>query len=429
MLITNKKFNIITVGCKTNTVESNDIISQLESLGACFTEEFNQAQIIVINTCCVTKKAETKSQYFINKAIKAKNVEHIIIVGCYSQLVQQEIKHPKIMILLGTQYKSIIKTLIHKYKDKTINWFQPYDITPLFEIISKNKNRTRAFYKIQDGCDNSCSYCIIPYVRGKSRSLEHNEILMDIHELANKKNYKEIVLTGINLGSYNDHGFSFFELLEQINYMPGDFRVRLSSLEPFYLTYELIDLITNNKQRWCQHFHISLQNCNDAILSAMNRKCKYNDFYDLCKYIKSKNELASITVDYIIGFPTETQQVFNDQLETLKNSYISSMNIFKFSPRPNTIAISIKNTISATEITNRYETISKVNSCLSDKYLSLFINKKVNVLFEAPKIDTQQQGHSQYFFNVVVYAKSNLVGQLKEVTIKEVKNDSLIGVI
>ncbi|MDR0545730.1 MAG: tRNA (N(6)-L-threonylcarbamoyladenosine(37)-C(2))-methylthiotransferase MtaB [Mycoplasmataceae bacterium] len=429
MQIQSKKFSVITLGCKTNIVESNDIIAQLKSLSAVYVDDITEAEILVINTCCVTKKAEVKSNYFINKANKLKNVKHVIVIGCYSQLKQRLLKHDKFMIVLGTQYKSMLKSLINKYVNKTIYLFDNYEQTPLFEIVTNKINKTRAFYKIQDGCDNQCAYCIIPQVRGKSRSLDHNEVLMDIHNLANKQGFKEIVLTGINLGAYNDNGFSLFDLLEQINYMPGTFRIRLSSLEPNYLTKEIVDLITNNHSRWCQHLHISLQNCNNDILKSMYRKYTYEDFAKLCTYIKQKNNLFSITVDYIIGFPNETNELFTHELETLENSNISYINIFPFSLRPNTPAEKIENLVDEKTKTNRYKQLQKLNEKLLDKYLLQFIGQSVNVLFEMSKLKEYQQGHSEYFFNVYVKTKEHLTNTIRRINVQTIEENKVIGVL
>jgi threonylcarbamoyladenosine tRNA methylthiotransferase MtaB len=252
MLIKNKNIHIVTLGCKVNAFESNAISQQLCECGAKIVDEIQDANVCIINTCCVTSKAESKSRYFINRAIRSAKCKLIVIIGCSSQLSKDLFTHAKIGIILGTKYKSTLVNILKEYKDGErivrIDVLKPQDSFETFqsEVFCEN---TRAYLKIQDGCDYFCSYCIIPLVRGRQRCLPHVRVLNAISELV-KEGYKEIILTGVNTAGYCEtNGYGFNELLNDINKVPGRFRIRISSVEPFQINKKTIDLITAYPER------------------------------------------------------------------------------------------------------------------------------------------------------------------------------------
>jgi threonylcarbamoyladenosine tRNA methylthiotransferase MtaB len=251
MQLKNKTFCIVTLGCKVNLFESNNLINQLIELGCKQTPDVNKADLCIINTCCVTNKAVSKSKYFIQRAIRSNKTKLIAIVGCLSQLEPTLIKHPKVGIILGSKYKDQLVDLIKQYANKLIMKVDPFNKQDKFEDLGLQlfKNNTRAFLKIQDGCDYMCSYCIIPFVRGRQRSLPHTKVLKDIQELV-QHGYHEIVLTGVNTAGYHDDAnYHFYELLKDINEVKGDFRIRISSIEPFQINHQIIGLLASNPQR------------------------------------------------------------------------------------------------------------------------------------------------------------------------------------
>jgi threonylcarbamoyladenosine tRNA methylthiotransferase MtaB len=361
----------------------------------------------------------------LNKASKNKTTKLIVVCGCFSQASKIDI--PKVNIILGNKYKNEIPKLISQFKDEKIIKVENLMLEKKFEhSICDFKENTRAFIKIQDGCNFFCSYCLIPFVRGKQRSLEPQIIISDIKQLV-KQGYKEIVLTGVNTAGYKYEKTNFYQLLKLINEISGNFRIRISSLEPFQIDKKIIDLISNNK-RFCQVFHLCLQSANNKVLESMNRKYSIEKFISLCKYIKSKNKNASITTDYIVGFPNETIEMFNDSLKNLDKICFSDMHIFPYSDREGTAASKIKHIVSDTEKKKRYFIIKNKCETYKNEYLKSFINKTVSVLFE--KSDTSvQAGHSQYFFKVNVISKKKLQNQLLNVKIIKIKNNELIGIL
>jgi threonylcarbamoyladenosine tRNA methylthiotransferase MtaB len=415
MQINNKTFHITTLGCRVNLYESNSIVNQLIEDGAKQVASIDDAQICIINTCCVTQKAESKSKYFINRAIRSTNCELIIVIGCFSQLSIATLQDKKIGIILGTKYKSILGQILSTYqlgqRLVQIENFSKADIFEHFEHEVFLEN-TRAFIKIQDGCDFMCTYCIIPFVRGRQRSLEHKFILNTIEELC-MKDYKEIVLTGVNTAGYReDDHYGFLELLNDIKLIPGNFRVRISSIEPFQITNEIIDLIADNPNRFTQHFHLCIQSANDQVIKDMKRKYTINDFIKICNYIRTKSPYASITTDYIVGFPTETDALFNDGISNLQKIKFADMHIFPYSSRPMTSASKLKNIVTDSVKTQRVKQVQILNQQMQNEYLKQFINKETEVLFEHSNDSNVQTGHSQYFFTVNVDTKKQLLNQL-----------------
>jgi threonylcarbamoyladenosine tRNA methylthiotransferase MtaB len=353
------------------------------------------------------------------------------VCGCYSQYKFEDIKNKNIGIILGTKYKIELNNYIKQYngtqilkidnisKEKKIE----YSKTQMHEHFS-----TRGFIKIQDGCNFNCSYCIIPLVRGAQRSLSNEIVVSEINKMLDQ-NIKEIVLTGVNTSGYNYNGFSFFDLLLQINSLEGDFRVRISSLEPFQIDHKIVDLITKNKHRWCQSFHLCLQNSTDKILKEMNRKYTFLYFNNLVKYIRKKSPFCSITTDYIVGFPSETKDDFAKSIENLKILNFSNIHIFPFSVHKGTPADNIRNLVTDTEKKKRYSIISEINNECSTAYLKKFIGITVNVLFERTDKKNIQQGHSEYFFSVSVLTTKSLQNQMKKVKITSIDDNKLFGKI
>ncbi len=297
-------FAIHTLGCKVNTYESQSMINQLTSNGLIQVDFDQVADIYIINTCSVTNNADLKSRNTITKAKRTNPDALIIVAGCYSQVAHEEIKKKlDIDILIGNKYKNDIVSLINNYlkegktQVKVDNLLLEKEYENLVE--SSFEDRTRAFLKIQDGCNFMCSYCIIPFARGKQRSKKLSLIIDEIKDFR-QRGFKEIVLSGVNTAGYLDHeGHTFYDLLKAINTLEGDFRIRISSLEPFQISDEIIDLITHNKERFCSHWHICLQSGSDHVLKAMHRKYSIEEFKTLVKKIRANDPLVSISTDYI----------------------------------------------------------------------------------------------------------------------------------
>lgn len=426
MLIKNQKINLITLGCRVNSCESSAIAHDLKMHGALIVNDLEKATICIINTCCVTSKADAKSRYFINRASRMKNIKLIIVVGCYSQL--NNIDNDKVGIILGAKYKNDLITFIKQYHQEKIIKIDKFSKLDKFDEYSDSIlfSNTRAFLKIQDGCDYMCSYCLIPFARGRQRSLNHNKVISLIKNAVNQ-GYKEIVLSGVNVAGYNDGKYNFFQLLKAINQLSGSFRVRISSMEPFQIDTSIIDLITSNPSRWCQHLHLCIQNANDQIIKDMNRKYTIKQFNELCKYARKHNPKISLTTDYIVGFPTETESCFKNSLINLKKIKFCDIHIFPYSQRKNTLASKLKNLVSDYAKHKRFHVIQSLNESNKINYLKRFIDQRVNILFEKSNEENIQVGHSEYFFKVKVSTSENLTNKLLKVTIKKIEGNQLFG--
>ncbi|MDR1850826.1 MAG: tRNA (N(6)-L-threonylcarbamoyladenosine(37)-C(2))-methylthiotransferase MtaB [Mycoplasmataceae bacterium] len=430
MNIKNLKFNVISLGCRANIFESNQIIQIGKQNGCVYTENQNGANTVIINTCCVTNRAMSKSKYMVNKVSKLQNVKHIVICGCFSQINQKFIENDKIRLIIGTKYKTQIFDLLKTYKNKLITKVEDIKKEKEFEFCNNSEvcETTRGYLKIQDGCNHNCSYCIIPVARGRQRSLDPTIIVKDIKKMV-KNSIKEIVLTGVNTSGYNYEGVSFYDLLKMVDAIKGNFRIRISSLEPFQLNDKIINLLTKNKERFCQAFHICIQSANNEVLKTMNRKYSVEQFVKLCEKIRANSPLASITTDFIVGFPSETTKQFEDSASNLNKIKFANIHIFPFSLHNDTAAAKIKSVCDEKRKHSRYKTIEGFNNIYKKKYLKLFINKTVDVLFEHSKSTSIQSGKSQYFFDVFVLTKKNLQGQMLKVKITKLDENKLFGKI
>jgi threonylcarbamoyladenosine tRNA methylthiotransferase MtaB len=361
MKINGKKFTFVTLGCRVNLFESSSIIETMRKKGGIYVEHLEDAQIIVINTCAVTNKASSKSAYFVNKACRSPVSEFVVVCGCSSQHTPKQFQDEKVKILIGSKFKSRIPELIEKCDGQQIVMVDNLMCEEEFETFEQYEYsvNTRAYIKIQDGCDFFCSYCLIPFVRGKQRSLS-DEIVVKTIENFRDHGFKEIVLTGVNTSGYHYKDVDFLSLLKKVNEISGDFRIRVSSLEPFQINYKIIDLITENKSRFCQFFHLCLQSANNEILKSMNRKYTIQEFEDLVAYIRKKSPDASICTDYIVGYPTETEEIFNSSLEELEKISFSDMHIFQYSKRDQTPAAHLKSLVSDTVKKQRYKIVEKL---------------------------------------------------------------------
>lgn len=427
MQLKNKKFFTINLGCRSNAYETNCISTELIKNNAIRSKKLSDADICIINTCSVTNKADAKSKYFINKALRENKNILLVVMGCFSQTNPDFFEQYKKIIAIGNKYKNEVVDLIKQFKNKPIIKIEQMNKLNKFEEFDNISfiDNTRVFLKIQDGCNFMCSYCIIPFSRGRQRSLDNKKIINEIKVLS--KQYKEIVLTGINTAGYLDEsGCDFYSLLKKINDLKGDFRIRISSIEPFQISKQIIDLISNNP-RFVQQFHLCLQSGSDKILKLMNRKYTIKKFNELVKYMRSKNKLVSITTDYMVGFNNETDEDFKTSIKSLKMIKFADMHIFPFSMRKFTAISRDKNIVDSTTIKNRFNQVCKLNESIKRNYLKQFINKTVEVLFERPKDKNIQEGHSNYFFKVYVKTCKPLHGQINLVKITKIINNKLYG--
>lgn len=426
-----KTFSIMTLGCKVNSYESNIIQNDLLSYGLIKVPFGEPSDITIINTCSVTNTADAKSRNFINRVNKTNPDSIVLVCGCYSQVASNDLKKDfGIDILIGNKYKNNVIELINEYfnNHKQVVKIDNLLLEKEFENnqVEVYKDKTRAFVKIQDGCNYMCSYCIIPFTRGRQRSKNFTFLINEITTLVSN-GYKEIVLTGVNTAGYNYETKNFYDLLLAINNLAGDFRVRISSLEPFQINDDIIKLIATNPSRFAPHWHICLQSGSNSVLQAMNRKYTTNEFLTLVQKIYSLNPQTAISTDYICGFPTETDLDHQDSIEFVKQVGFLKLHVFPYSPRKFTPAAKLRQVHDANK-TTRVNEMLKISEQLTNQFIKKFIDKDVWVLFE--KYEHQiNSGYSGQYFIVNVQSNINYNNQLKKVRVKKVIFDQVFGEI
>ncbi len=425
----NKRVSITTLGCKVNQYESESIVEGLREAGYTVVDDFD-ADYYIINTCTVTGISDKKSRQFIRRARKHNEDAVIAVIGCYPQANPEDVMSlEEVNIVLGNNEK---KNVIHyldradKYSkifklDKTLN-LKVYDEMKVEDTLDK----TRVFLKIQDGCNQYCSYCIIPYARGPIRSRKPVNIIKEVSKLT-KKGYKEFVLTGIHLSSYGkDIDYSLIDIIEEIAEVEGVKRIRLGSLEPGIITEDFVKRLKNIPS-FCNHFHLSLQSGSDTVLKRMNRRYTAKEYLDAVHLIKKELKDPSFTTDIIVGFPEETDLEFKETCDFVKKVSFSKVHIFKYSPRKNTKAAQMRD-LNGTIKNTRSKKLEEI--CLYDEELNhhKFIGKKLSVLFEDFN-NGYLEGFSKEYLRVSIKGRKEDINTIKDVFITSYKNGVLMGEI
>ena len=401
------KFLINTLGCKVNTYESNVIRDIFLNEG--YEESNSNVDIAVINTCTVTNTSDSKSLKVIKQTIKNNPNAIVIVCGCFSQINPDRLKDMEgVSIVLGNYNKSKIMDYINQYKkDKK----QIIDVRELndekFECMKLNNfNKTRAFVKIEDGCENFCSYCIIPYSRGKVRSKLMEDVLDEVNTLVNN-GHREIVLTGIHTGHYGAdiEEYDFSDLLNEICKIKGLERLRISSIEITELDDKFLETLKNNKII-VDHMHIPLQSGCDKTLKEMNRKYDVAYFKDKIKKIRSIRPNTSITTDVIVGFPNETEDDFNTTVNTIKEIKFTKLHVFPFSVRKGTVAETMENQIDEKTKKERVHILMDISKELELDYMNKFVGCEVEFIPEVSK-DGYIIGHTGNYLQIKSKIKSN----------------------
>ena len=394
------KFKMFTLGCKVNAYESDALKELFLKKGFqegidCSNDEID---VITLNTCSVTSVSDQKSRQHIRKLVKEYPNAVIVVMGCYSQMSSDFVSTIEgVDIIVGTNNRHLIPELVEKYLEtkKQIN-------------ITSFSGNTRAYLKIQDGCNNFCSYCIIPYARGQLRSRPKDEVLNEVSALVNN-GYKEIVLTGIHTGKYGEDfpSYTFSNLLKDIlDLKPTIERLRISSIEQGEINDDILQLL-KDKPQIANHFHIPLQSGSDSVLKRMNRKYLTDEFYEkLCKIRKIKEDVC-ISTDVIVGFPGETEEEFNETYEFIKKCEFAFLHVFPFSARSGTPAAKMEHQVDPQVKKERVHKLLALSAQLQNKYQSKFIGKELDVLFEEYDEKTKTyRGHSSNY--IMVHKKSDI---------------------
>ena len=419
------KINYCSIGCKVNLYECEALINIFLKNNFILSESQFNNDVYIINTCSVTNNSEMKSRKVIRQSIKNNPNAVIVVMGCYSQIKPNEIaKIDNVDLIFGTSKRSnifeeVLKVL-EKKKTSKLNVAKIKDFIKYEPLkIEKFVNKTRAFVKIEDGCENFCSYCIIPFTRGKIKSRCPREIIEEVKKLI-QNGVKEVVLIGINTGCYGDDlkNISLEILIEKIiSEIQGDYRLRISSIEITRITDGLINLIETYPEKICNHLHIPLQSGNDRILELMNRKYSFSFFEDRIAKIRKKIPNINITTDIIVGFPTETNEEFLDTYNKAINLKFGEMHIFIFSKRKNTKAAMIEYTFNSKELKERSKKLIQLSKKMALDYRKESLNNVYNVLIEKI-VDGKCIGHTENYLLTEFKNNNFKVNQVVQVKIK-----------
>ena len=391
------------------------------------------ADIYVVNTCTVTNMSDRKSRQVLRQA-KKKNKDSVVVAcGCYVQVAKEELKEiPEIDLCIGTNEKTQIVELVEKFIEEKNRSFVQID------DVMQNKNfgdfgsvtyteKTRAVIKVQDGCDRFCSYCIIPYARGRVRSRNPQSVIKEITEIA-ESGIKEVVITGIHVASYGKdfkEEYRLIDLLEEINKIDGIERIRLGSIEPLLITEEFMKRLIK-LEKVCHHFHLSLQSGCTETLKRMNRRYTIEEFEDIVNRLRRYYTDVILTTDIIVGFPEETDNEFNETYEFLNKIKFYKMHIFKYSPRKGTKAEKMKNQISGDIKEIRSKKLLELSDKNENEYLDEYIGKEVDVLFEE-KEGEYFKGHTSNYIMVKYKTSENLENKIIKVKITDKSNLCLLA--
>lgn len=410
------KIYIETLGCKVNTYESEIIKEEFLRNGYEEAKDVKMADVIVVNTCSVTNQSDAKSRKVIRAVRKANEKAILVVCGCSSQNHQDALKELGADILIGNKDKSKIYDYVKNYNNEQIVKY--YDMVNTdFEKMSLNNfsERTRAFVKIQDGCNNYCSYCIIPYLRGTIRNKNLNDAIDEINTLVNN-GFKEIVLTGIHTGSYPD----LVKLIKEISKNKKLERIRISSIEATEIDDDFLEELKNNKKICC-HMHIPVQAACDNTLKKMNRKYDMNRFISIIDKIREVRPEINITTDLIVGFPTETEEDFLESYNNASKIRFGKIHVFPYSKRDGTVAAKMKSVLSDSEKKERTHKMIELSNKLENEYYNKFLGKTLNVLVEEV-FDDYSTGHTDNYIKVII--NSNLEHN-KDYNVKIIKIDGV----
>lgn len=411
------KVAFYTLGCRVNVYESEAMAEKFIREGYEVVDSTEVSDVYVINTCTVTNMGDKKSRQVIHRARRLNPDAIIAVVGCYAQIAPQEVsKIEGVDVVLGTRNKGDVVYYVNKARDEGKLQFHVDSVlrNKKFEDlnIEEYQDKTRAFLKIQDGCNRFCTYCIIPYSRGSVCSKEPTKVLEEIKSLE-EHGFKEIILSGIHIASYGldlDNNITLVDLLEEIEKLDGIERVRIGSIEPAFFTEEVVDKIKNMK-KLCPQFHLSLQSGCTSTLKRMNRRYTAEEYESIVNILRENIKDVSITTDVIVGFPGETEEEFNTTYEFLERIKLTKTHVFKYSGRRGTKAYDMPNQIDGNIKDERSKKLIALNNKNEREFISKYIDKEVTVLIEKEVKDREEyyEGYTRNYIRVIVKNCPNTV--------------------
>ncbi len=426
-----------TLGCRVNTYESEAMAEKFVREGYEIVDFSEKADVYVINTCSVTNMGDKKSRQIIGKARRLNEEAVIAAVGCYSQIAPNEVSNIEgVDVVLGTRNKGDIVYYVNKARDEQKQQIQVGEVLKNKEFedlsIEEYQDKTRAFLKIQDGCNRFCAYCLIPYTRGAVCSKDFNKVIEEVKSLASH-GFKEIILSGIHTASYGvdlEGNVSVIDILEAIEEIDGIERVGIGSIDPTFFTEDVVKRIVSLK-KLCPQFHLSLQSGCDETLKRMNRRYTSKEYEDIVNLLRDKIENVSITTDVIVGFPGETDEEFNETFEFLKRVKLTKTHIFKYSQRTGTKAYSMENQIDGTVKDKRSKILIELNKVNEENFTKSYIGKTLDVLFEEEYSKEQGYyvGYTKNYIRVIAKANCDISGKILNVKIDDVQGEIAKGTL
>ncbi len=423
IFIMNKTFSITTLGCKLNFSESSEIARLLMGKGYKKVDSKENSDLILINTCTVTELANKKSKQAIRKMVNRNPKAKLIAVGCYSQLKPEEVSGIEgVDLVLGANNKFDVTKMLNLLEND-----KPIDLNTITEDNTFNPSysigdRTRSFFKIQDGCDYHCSYCTIPFARGRSRNNNIESTVAKAKEVVNK-GIKELILTGVNIGDFGKTtGESFLELLQELVKVEGLKRLRISSVEPNLLSDEIIEFASKSNVI-VPHFHIPLQCGTDNLLRLMRRRYTTSLFASRVAKIKELMPMACIAADVIVGVPGESEQEFASACEFIKSIDVSNLHVFTYSERENTMAVKMENQVPITVRKGRSKFMHQIANEKQNKFQEQNLNSIQNVLFVGDFNDSSMYGFTENYIRVAVPLKPELINEIAKVKLLHITKD------
>lgn len=433
------KVGFLSLGCKANSYDTETILAQFEKRGYEIVRDHSYADIFIINTCSVTNIAERKSRQAVERVLKINPDAIIVVTGCYAQIKPDEVKNLRnVAVVAGNRDRMKIVDMVEEYISTGNRKLKVTDLlhNSQFEEldISNYGTRTRVQLKIQDGCDNFCSYCIIPYTRGRICSKPMEKVLEQVEQIK-AQGVKEIVLTGIHIASYGRDikEYSLIDLLEKIHSITDStgMRIRLGSLDPSVVTGEFTERLSK-LERICPQFHLSLQSGSDTVLKRMNRHYTADEYYNSVTLLRQAFDNPALTTDIIVGFPGETEEEFNQTLAFAEKVGFAKIHIFPYSKREGTVAAKMPDQIPHSVAAEREKRLSDAEKKMRCEYIASHIGKSVSVLFEEIKEKDGVRyacGYTPEYIYVHVRTNENFENIEKNVMLKEQKSDFVIGVI
>ena len=424
-----------TLGCRVNVYDSEAMIEMFKKDGYELVDFNEPADVYVINTCTVTNMGDKKSRQYISRAKRTNKDAIVAVVGCYSQVSKEDVMEiPGVDVILGSRNKSDIVFHVNRSRAEKKQIVEVTDkilLNSKFEDLGVTgyEGKTRAFLKIQDGCNRFCSYCIIPYARGGLSSKNPESVLKEIRKLA-EEGFTEVILSGIHIASYGHdlpEKTDLLDLLEEIEGIDGIKRVRIGSIEPMFFRNGRMDRIVKLK-KLCPHFHLSLQSGARETLVRMNRRYTPLDFSEVVDEIRRRLPEASITTDVIVGFPGETEEEFNETYSFLDRMKLTKVHTFKYSPRKGTPAYHMEDQVDGNEKDRRSKLIMAQSDKNEDDFLKSYVGKTFEVLYEEGK-NGVHMGYTANYMKVSVLSQENIQGRYLPTKITKVEKQVLMGEI